>query len=179
MRENAPFASIAPTGMAEAGNLPASLTRIIGRDETVSRVGRTAGLASFSDHCRSGRDRQNHAGGRGRGRRARLIRGRGLVGGMCIPGRYRSDTERPRRGAGSPALRAEARRCIAWPRWKAGLAPAPAEDDGPPPYALSPGEYTDPFLMPANLVSASAIVNSQPEFPWEGEPLGQASFRSG
>src|SRR6516165_5352841 len=34
-RENAPSATDAPTGMAEAGNLPALLTRVVGRDETV------------------------------------------------------------------------------------------------------------------------------------------------
>jgi hypothetical protein len=60
----------------------------------------------------------------------------------------------------------------------AGLTPASAEDDGPPPYAPSAIDHVDPLLMPANPPSASAVVNSQPEFPWEGEPLGQASSRS-
>jgi hypothetical protein len=61
----------------------------------------------------------------------------------------------------------------------AGLAPAPAEDDGPPPYALPPIDHIDPLLMPANPPWASAVANSEPEFPWKGEPLGQANARSG
>jgi hypothetical protein len=61
----------------------------------------------------------------------------------------------------------------------AGLATTSAQDDGLPPYALTPIDHIDPLLMPANPPSASAGVNSQPEFPWEGEPLGQASSRSG
>jgi hypothetical protein len=61
----------------------------------------------------------------------------------------------------------------------AGLATTSAQDDGPPPYALLPIDHIDPLLMPADPPSASAVANSQPEFPWEGEPLGQASSRSG
>jgi hypothetical protein len=61
----------------------------------------------------------------------------------------------------------------------AGLASASAEDDGPPLYAPSPIDYIDHLPMPANPPSASAVANSQPEFPWEGEPLGQPSSRSG
>jgi hypothetical protein len=61
----------------------------------------------------------------------------------------------------------------------AGWAPASAEDDGPQPYAPSAIDHVDPLLMPANPPSASPVANSQPEFPWEGEPLGQASSRSG
>jgi hypothetical protein len=60
----------------------------------------------------------------------------------------------------------------------AGLATTSAQDDGPPPYALLPIDQIDPLPMPADPPSASAMVNSQPEFPWEGEPLGQASSRS-
>jgi predicted ATPase/DNA-binding winged helix-turn-helix (wHTH) protein len=37
-RENMPSATAAPTGTAETGNLPAPLTRIIGRDEVISRL---------------------------------------------------------------------------------------------------------------------------------------------
>ena len=61
----------------------------------------------------------------------------------------------------------------------AGLAAASAEDDGPPPYAPAPSDYIDDLPMPPNPPSASAAANSQPEFPWEGEPLGQPSSRSG
>jgi hypothetical protein len=57
-----------------------------------------------------------------------------------------------------------------------GLATVSAEDDGPPPYAPSI-DYIDPLLMPAN--PPPALANSQPEFPWEGEPLGRAHSRSG
>jgi hypothetical protein len=60
-----------------------------------------------------------------------------------------------------------------------GMATTSAQDDGPPPYALPPIDHIDPLLMPADPPSASAIVNSQREFPWEGEPLGQASSHSG
>ncbi|MBV8589977.1 MAG: winged helix-turn-helix domain-containing protein, partial [Acetobacteraceae bacterium] len=37
-RENAPSATAAPTGIVEAGNLPALLTRVVGRDEVISRL---------------------------------------------------------------------------------------------------------------------------------------------
>ncbi len=37
-RENALSATAAPTGMAEAGNLPALLTRVVGRDGVISRL---------------------------------------------------------------------------------------------------------------------------------------------
>jgi len=37
-RENKASASVAPTGMAEAGNLPAPLTRIIGRDDVLAAL---------------------------------------------------------------------------------------------------------------------------------------------
>jgi hypothetical protein len=59
----------------------------------------------------------------------------------------------------------------------AGLAPSSAQDDGPPPYVLPPIDHIDPLLMPADPPSPSAITNSQPGFPWEGEPQGQANAR--
>ncbi|MBV8111939.1 MAG: transcriptional regulator, partial [Hyphomicrobiales bacterium] len=37
-RENAPSATGAPTGTAEAGDLPALLTRVVGRDDVISRL---------------------------------------------------------------------------------------------------------------------------------------------
>ena len=37
-REHAPSATAAPAGMAEAGNLPALLTRVVGRDDVISRL---------------------------------------------------------------------------------------------------------------------------------------------
>ena len=61
----------------------------------------------------------------------------------------------------------------------AGLAAAFAKDDGPPPYAPAPSEYIDPLAMPENLSSGLPVANSQPGFPWEGDPTGQASSRSG
>jgi predicted ATPase/DNA-binding winged helix-turn-helix (wHTH) protein len=37
-RENAPSATAAPTGMAEAGNLPAPIARVVGRGDVISRL---------------------------------------------------------------------------------------------------------------------------------------------
>jgi DNA-binding winged helix-turn-helix (wHTH) protein len=37
-RENTASAPVAPTGMAEAGNLPAALTRIVGRDDVIAAL---------------------------------------------------------------------------------------------------------------------------------------------
>jgi hypothetical protein len=55
----------------------------------------------------------------------------------------------------------------------AGLAPAFAEDDGPPAYTLPPAssiDYIDPLLMPREPPSTSAaIAVSRPGFPWEGQ----------
>jgi hypothetical protein len=55
----------------------------------------------------------------------------------------------------------------------AGLAPASAEDNGPPPDTLPPASpsinHIDPLTMPPELPStAAAISEPQPEFPWEG-----------
>ena len=72
-RENAPSTSAAPEGMAEASNLPAPLTRIVGRDEIIAATHDTAGPAPLSDDRRSRRDRQDDSGGRRRRPGARVI----------------------------------------------------------------------------------------------------------
>jgi hypothetical protein len=57
----------------------------------------------------------------------------------------------------------------------AGLAPASAEDDGPPADKLPPASsigHIDPLTMPAEPPStAAAIAEPQPEFPWEGHQV--------
>jgi hypothetical protein len=54
----------------------------------------------------------------------------------------------------------------------AGLAPASAEDDGPPADTLHPASsvnYIDPLTMPPEPpAAAAAIAEPQPGFPWEG-----------
>jgi hypothetical protein len=61
----------------------------------------------------------------------------------------------------------------------AGLAAVSAEDDGPPVFVPPSADYGDPLLMPTNPPPlASATANSQPHFPWEGEPLWPLQSRS-
>ena len=79
-REQQRQPAIAPTnGSAVRGNLPAPLTRIVGRDDIIAALAAQLAQRAFSDHRRSRRDRQNDRRGRGRRERERVIRGRHLV----------------------------------------------------------------------------------------------------
>ena len=66
--EEARTAAPEPPQTENAHNLPALLTRLIGRDDTITRLARSTSATAPSDHRRRGRDRQDL--GRPRGGRA-------------------------------------------------------------------------------------------------------------